>query len=507
MKRVLQLFFILIITLNSAAQNVGIGTNTPVAKLDVSGSFKVTAEYTAPVQSPSASQTKSMINGSTLVMPTADSTYRIYDPGGPANAYIPNLTAGFSIVTSYTDAVYLELLIESVDLGAGDSLIIYDGTDTDAPVRYRIGNNFAASGILVNFTNSYGYCLFKSNADASVGAGFSLLFKRRYLNTAVQDPVITTNHGLSFYPQKYALRVGRLASGSIGFYSFAKGYNSLASANYSAAIGYNTLATGNLSTAIGNESIASGYNSTAIGYHTVASGDYSTAMGFSPEASGDYSTALGQSTEASGDRSTAMGYSTIASANYSTSMGNYVTTGAAGTGSFIIGDYQTTRLSNSIPNRMIMRFSGGYRFYTDDISQSTIGVSIQTGGNSWVAASDSNLKENYIPASGKNFLTKIAGMKLGSWNYKGQDKNTFRHYGPMAQEFYKYFGNDGIGTIGNDTTIASADIDGVMMIAIQALIKENETLRSQNEKLEARLQKLEAGLPGRKKPVKNISGN
>jgi len=72
-------------------------------------------------------------------------------------------------------------------------------------------------------------------------------------------------------------------------------------------------------------------------------------------------------------------------------------------------------------------------------------------------------------------------MRLGSWNYKIQDKQK-RHYGPMAQEFHANFGNDGMGKIGNDTTIATADIDGVMMIAIQALIKEKEALKNSYEK-------------------------
>jgi len=46
------------------------------------------------------------------------------------------------------------------------------------------------------------------------------------------------------------------------------------------------------------------------------------------------------------------------------------------------------------------------------------------------------------------------------------------------------FGHDGIGTIGNDTTIATADIDGVMMIAIQALEKRTAELHDAQIKLE-----------------------
>src|SRR5699024_4723499 len=74
---------------------------------------------------------------------------------------------------------------------------------------------------------------------------------------------------------------------------------------------------------------------------------------------------------------------------------------------------------------------------------------------------------------------------LTTWNYKGQDPKTFRHYGPMAQEFYYYFGHDAMGTIGNDTTINSADIDGVMFTAIQSLIKENKQLRNKVASLTA----------------------
>jgi hypothetical protein len=41
----------------------------------------------------------------------------------------------------------------------------------------------------------------------------------------------------------------------------------------------------------------------------------------------------------------------------------------------------------------------------------------------------------------------------------------------MAQEIFHYFGKDDFGTIGNDTTLATADMDGIIMIALQALEK------------------------------------
>jgi uncharacterized coiled-coil protein SlyX len=41
----------------------------------------------------------------------------------------------------------------------------------------------------------------------------------------------------------------------------------------------------------------------------------------------------------------------------------------------------------------------------------------------------------------------------------------------MAQEWFAAFGHDGIGTIGNDTTLSSADVDGVLCIAVKALEK------------------------------------
>lgn len=145
---------------------------------------------------------------------------------------------------------------------------------------------------------------------------------------------------------------------------------------------------------------------------------------------------------------------------------------------------------------MTMIFTGGYRLFTNDAA--TTGATLASGANSWGSVSDSTKKENYLNTDGEYFLNSISKLKLGSWNYKGQNLKIFRHYGPMAQEIYHYFGKDDFGTIGNDTTLATADMDGIMMIALQALEKRTTELKKEKkelnmyiEELVTRIQKLE----------------
>jgi len=97
-----------------------------------------------------------------------------------------------------------------------------------------------------------------------------------------------------------------------GDYSSAAGYNTIASGNYSLAMGQSTKATGNASTAFGSQTTAGGLHSTALGYNTIASGNYSTAIGYITTAAGEFSNTTGVFTNAGGTLSTAMGSSTIA---------------------------------------------------------------------------------------------------------------------------------------------------------------------------------------------------
>ncbi|MCZ2392749.1 MAG: tail fiber domain-containing protein, partial [Chitinophagales bacterium] len=273
---------------------------------------------------------------------------------------------------------------------------------------------------------------------------------------------------------------------AIGSFNLASGINAVAIGTssqatniYAMALGFNSTASGDNSKSMGYGSTASGSNSLATGYISNALGNNSTAMGSFTTASGISSTSLGTSTLAAGENSIAMGRNATTEVNNSLVYGSYITLDKNSQGSVILADASrsssNTKIFTSTPNVFYGLFAGGYRFYTD--ANGTVGLGVAPGGNSWVTISDSTKKENFQPSS--DILSKISKMKLGSWNYKGQDKNAFRHYGPMAQEFYHYFGHDGIGTVGNDTTIASSDIDGVMMIAIQQLIQENEQLKTE----------------------------
>ncbi len=248
-----------------------------------------------------------------------------------------------------------------------------------------------------------------------------------------------------------------------------------------------------------------GRGSIAMGVNPIASGLYSTSVGFNTTASGNNSTAIGFYTIASGANSTAMGSVTTASGDYSTTMGNNVSTSGFD-GSFAIGDLSTTTVMQSfVANGFRARFAGGYRLFTN--SAVTVGAFLNANANSWAALSDVRMKENFLQVNGESFLNKIAAMHLTTWNYKGQDVKTLRHYGPMGQDFFKAFGEDELGTIGCDTLINQQDFLGVNLIAIQALEKRTTSLKKQNKKLKIENENMQnkiAGLESRLKKLEKL---
>ena len=340
-----------------------------------------------------------------------------------------------------------------------------------------MGNSAYASGdystALGSSSSAYGF------GSASIG----------HSSTAAANYSITLGT-FAYAGGNYSVALG-YGTNSAGFGSTSMGYLSRTTnnANYGTAMGYNTTASSTASFASGSGSIAGGQSSTAMGSYTSASGYTSTAFGVSSVASGFVSTAMGSYTNAYGEYSTSMGYYTTAGANNTTAMGSNVY--ASNEGSTVIGDsyINSNTMFSPNSNTFSARFRNGYYLYSSATLNS--GVILSGGGNSWSTVSDSTRKENFLPINGENVLKKIANMRTVTWNYKGQDPKSFRHYGPMAQEFFNAFGRDKLGVIGNDTTIASADFDGINFTAIKALEKRTSELQTENENLKKQLAILE----------------
>ena len=130
------------------------------------------------------------------------------------------------------------------------------------------------------------------------------------------------------------------------------------------------------------------------------------------------------------------------------------------------------------------------------------------GQVAFTASSDKTKKENFQPVDGEEMLGKIRGFELSSWNFIGHDPKEFRHYGPMAQDFFVVaFGHDGVGRIGSETTINSGDLAGILMIAVQALEKRTAELKQKEAQiavLESKLKQKEAQISALESSVEEV---
>ncbi|MDR6803503.1 hypothetical protein J2Y45_000773 [Dyadobacter sp. BE34] len=262
--------------------------------------------------------------------------------------------------------------------------------------------------------------------------------------------------------------------------------------------------------AVGSSIYSNTLDPTKVGKFTVTSGfdTFATGLGASARGLRASATALatfasGQTTVASYDLSFAQGYFTNANGLHCVTIGTNLSNNYT-TGAFVMG-HSSFSFQNTNDHQFRMSFEGGYRFYSSNLLIS--GVMLPAGANAWSMISDVAKKEKFIAVDGRKFLQKIEAMPLPSWNYKGQDPKPFRHYGPMAQDFFRAFGSDACGAIGTDTTINQADLDGVTLIAIQTLARETEELQKVNDDLEKELAALRrriASGPGPRHPPKNI---
>jgi trimeric autotransporter adhesin len=306
-----------------------------------------------------------------------------------------------------------------------------------------------------------------------------------------------------WYPKKGAFRAGTVTASqwddaSIGNYSFAANNNNVASGAYSTAFGFGSVASGQYSFAACQGSSANGIASIAMGTGCSSTGHYSVSIGRASTASDSSAVAIGYHNTATGKYSVSLGYESLASGDYSTVMGFWGSSNGK-KGSFVYADYSSSSVtSSSADNQFLVRAAGGTLFYSN--AALTTGVSLPAGGGSWASVSDKNKKEHFRSENADAILRKIALMNITSWNYKTQAPS-IRHIGPMAQDFYKAFG---FGE--SDTTITTVDMDGISLIAIQALAQKTAELKTKAEEVE-RLKSKVAKLEQEKKILeKRISG-
>src|SRR5215813_5356829 len=120
--------------------------------------------------------------------------------------------------------------------------------------------------------------------------------------------------------------------------------------------------------------------------------------------------------------------------------------------------------------------TGNTSLGTDALAHNTTGID-NTAIGAFANVSTGNLFNATAIGHGAIVMGKIRGFELTSWNFIGHDPKEFRHYGPMAQDFFVAFGHDGVGQIGSETTINSGDLAGILMIAVQALEKRTAELK------------------------------
>ena len=282
-------------------------------------------------------------------------------------------------------------------------------------------------------------------------------------NSGVGNGALTSN---TTGNDNTASGVGALQNNTTGAFNTASGGYAL----FSNTTGFGNTASGDQalsSDTTGNDNTASGVD--ALGSNTI--GNANTASG---------AAALGNNT--TGFDNTASGFATLlgnTTGNFNTAVGYFANVSTDGlTNATVIG-------ANAIVNA------------SNKVRLGDTNVNVIEGQVAYTFTSDATKKENFRPVDGEEVLRKIGGFNPTSWNYIGHDPKDFRHYGPMAQEFFAAFGHDDVGTSGTPTTINSGDMAGILMVAVQALEKRTaeqreslEILKAENATLKALLEAL-----------------
>jgi len=491
------------VTLQTDADSVGIGTQVPTAKLDVDGTARVagSAQFEESVligNSPGTAPALSIVQSGEEPAIAVDSA-----GGARAGAsLVVYKDARVGIGTEPTEALQVDGVIYSESGG----IRFPDGSlqtsaATDEPAWDRTGSHV----VLTHLSDSVGIGTGSPSVKLDIAGN---------LNVAGNATIGSSNS----------------ASGAN---SVVFGESNSASGNESSILGgdgntaqkLNSLICGGSSNSVdgvaasvvcgsenaatdqwaivggGNQNVASRIGSSVLGgVSDTASGMYSTvAGGVGNAASGSRSAVSGGwKNKASGSQSAIGGgldnvadgvYSFVAGGRNNHAMADY--SFAAGQNAiashissmvfcanFALSDTDT--ISSGTTEQMVFRAdngiymsntSGGAPYVAGRFINTSTGAYLTTSGT-WTNLSDKNAKENFAAVDAADLLDRIRKLNVMQWNYRTDDPG-IRHIGPTAQDFNRVFE---LG--GDEAGLSTVDPAGIALVAIQELARKTDEIDS-----------------------------
>jgi hypothetical protein len=298
-------------------------------------------------------------------------------------------------------------------------------------------------------------------------------------------PASGAGYRFMYHPFKAALRFGHVSGTewddpNVGFYSFAGGESSQATAFGTFAFGDQVKVTGVDGAGFGGSNEVGGTAGFTAGASNNVCGFGSVAIGFT-NTTGNID-GSGNCVAGDGQGAVAIGYRVTADADYAVAIGHRASADNH-SGVFVFGDESTTDSIEAVANNeFAARAAGGYRFRTN--ATLTTGCNLPAGSGVFSCSSSRMLKDHFGGVDGEELLGRVRGVPVNTWSYVAEGGQV-RHLGPVAEDFRAAFG---LGV--DDRSIGLLDIDGVNFAGVKALEARTTGQAERIRQLEAEVDEL-----------------
>lgn len=429
----------------STASNVGIGTTTPEAKLEIAGNLFFSSGSTRRIQ---VGTTTSAVGSSFEILGADALSADVTTVGGSilirggkgAGTGFPNTGGAVSVLGggALDESPGGAVTVAGGDAAVGGAATFRAGDSTSlngGNATFRAGNGEAGSGAGGGATFAAGDGATAGDTNIRAGDG-----------TAAGDTII------------------RAGDGNGAGYTSIRGGNGFSGGRVEINGGTGTGGgAGVITIAGGTDNAGTGGSVTITGGNDSGSGTPGnvTISGGGAGAGGNGNVILAA---VSG---TPQGFVGIAT---STPWGQLSVHVPGGIPSFVVGSSSATHFIVAENGRVGIGT-------TTPFALLALNGGANSDGTTWNNASSRSLKENFVELDSFEVLGKINNLSITRWNYKTQSPDT-THIGPIAEEFYDAFAVGG-PTVGK-SSISSIDPAGVALIGIQALSRKIEALESRS---------------------------